>query len=253
LREQWGVDVLYRYIAMVFVPSPQDAEKFLPINALQRGTSPVELRIPAQASFTDAEITAPLGSSQGVLSLVSPLRLLDEPAAVTHVPLVRVPATERVWALRDLQQLQQALQEEQGVRPSADAATLSAASTPTGDVLAPFPVAVAATNDADQKLVLISSTDFASDQYAQAMGLGQSGGQLVSYPLYPANRDFFINCLHWLTGNANRIAVGPQRGTLPVLDQLEQDDEPMIAAFIVGVWPALALLAGGVVWLFRRR
>ena len=94
---------------------------------------------------------------------------------------------------------------------------------------------------------------FASDAIAQASGLQQRGNSLMLGPLYPANSDLLINSLHWLTGEANRIAVGPRSGEMPRLKKLDEAWAARLPWLLVGVWPALALVAGLGVWAVRRR
>lgn len=71
--------------------------------------------------------------------------------------------------------------------------------------------------------------------------------------LYPANSDLLINALHWLTGEADRIAVGPRRAELPRLSNLRESTAAALPWVLVGVWPAVALVVGLGVWFVRRR
>jgi len=130
--------------------------------------------------------------------------------------------------------------------------------------MAPFPIAVAATKEAGgagtttlpaqpQRIVVFGSERFAEDAFAQASGLQQRGNALVLGPLYPANSDLLINALHWLTGEANRIAVGPHAGELPRLTKLNEAWTARLPWLLVGVWPVLALVAGFGVWIVRRK
>ena len=100
---------------------------------------------------------------------------------------------------------------------------------------------------------MFSSEHFAEDSFAQASGLQQRGNSLVLGPLYPANSDLLINALHWLTGEADRIAVGPRKGDVPRLTGLTEAWSARMPWILVGVWPALALVAGLGVWLVRRK
>ena len=118
---------------------------------------------------------------------------------------------------------------------------------------APFPITVAATNEAGKKIVVFGSEQFAADSLAQARGLRQVGNSLVLGAVYPANSDLFLNTLHWLSGDATRITVGPRQGELPRLKKLDEVWAARLPWFLVGIWPALVLLVGVGVWLVRRR
>jgi hypothetical protein len=102
-------------------------------------------------------------------------------------------------------------------------------------------------------VVVFGSQVFAADEVAQANAVQQVGNHYVVGPAYPANADLFINALHWLTGEADRIAVGPRRGDLPRLSGLNETWAGILPWFLVGVWPALALVAGVGMWVVRRR
>jgi hypothetical protein len=114
-------------------------------------------------------------------------------------------------------------------------------------------LALAATKE-DQRIVVFGSEQFAADGVAQAQALGFAGGALVQYLVYPANTELFINTLHWLTQEADRISVGAQRSEIPRLDDLKDGFWLNFwQVFLVVVWPALALVVGGGVWFVRRR
>ena len=96
--------------------------------------------------------------------------------------------------------------------------------------------------------------------YHAVFSLGLAGGIMVtgaglqSYAAYPGNADLFLNALHWLTNDAERISVSAQKAELPRLTRLKNDGWLTFwRVFLVGTWPGLVLVVGGCVWLFRRR
>jgi hypothetical protein len=163
------------------------------------------------------------------------------PEGVALDPLIEVPPTEDVWAFSNVGRVQEDFQNDQGTHRYED------------DLPSPFWLAVAGTESDGGKIVVFGSEQFASDSMINAAQLMMVGGNLVLAKMFPGNPDLFINALHWLTGNANRIAVGPRRGDVPRLSELDPDEAKVCKVFLVGVWPALALLAGAGVWFFRRR
>jgi hypothetical protein len=242
LRAQWGIAVAFNQVAMRFIASPEDDALWLPANMVQRGADPLLLPAPDVVTLTDSPLTAPLRTLNGAFPAVAPLTQVAEPPAdVSLETLARVPATERVWAIADIMRLQSDLRDNRGTQRYPE------------DTSTPFDVALAATHPERGRLIVVGSDAFAEDTYTQAMGATFQGGGLVAVQFYPLNSEFFINSVHWLTGDAARIAVGPRRGAVPTLDALELEDEPAITAFVVGIWPATALVVGAVVWLFRRR
>lgn len=238
LKTTWGVDVAYNHLAWQFAPNAQKPGWWVP--ARQR-----PMLVTGQAvRLTEHPISKPLQNEPGGFYLVSPVRVLSDeerPAGVTVAVIAEVRPTEDVWAIKDLMRLNDELKRNQGVRPAPE------------DIAAPFPIAVAATDETGHKAVIFGSTEFAADGVAQATGLLQSGKAVVLGLFYPANSDLFINALHWLSGEAERISVGPRRGEMPRLKDLDDAWAGRLPWFLVGIWPAAALVVGVGVWLVRRR
>ncbi|MBU0638192.1 MAG: Gldg family protein [Planctomycetes bacterium] len=239
LKTTWGIDVQYRYLALQFAASPQDTGLWVPANR-----DPLLVVTPL-VRFTDHPITKPLQALPGAFHTVCPLRIMtgeDQPAGVTTAVVAEITDTEDVWAFDSVMRVQEDLQQNQGTRRRAE------------DIAAPFPVAVSATNEQDQRIVVFASESFSADDVAQAKGVQLTSNGLQAYTFYPANTDLFINTLHWLTGEADRIAVGPRRADVPRLDELKEGGTATFCrVFLVGIWPAVTLVVGGGVWMFRRR
>jgi hypothetical protein len=240
LTQNWGIEPQSGALTIQFMLNPRKQETFVPLNM----RNPTLLTSDA-FEWTGHPIANALKSLPGALASALPLRILTgetAPEGVTLEPIIRLKTSDAVWAVMDIQRLQTDFQQHEGTRRYDD------------DTLPPFPLAVAGTNAAGQRIVVISSEQFIANPVLSAAQLMFVGGGIAQVQLYPANRDLFINTLHWLTGDAERIAVGPRRGNVPRLDKLE--DGPVAEftkVFLVGIWPGVVLIAGAVVWFTRRR
>ena len=242
LKSTWGIDVHYDYLAMEFAPSRRNYELKQP--AYGDPAMWGFLR-PEAIELADHDVTRPIQALGTAFFNAAPLGITKgngEPGAVERAALVRVRDTEDIWAVADLLQLQADLEKGLGTRPRE------------GDMAAPFPLAVAATTEKGQKVIVFSSVMFAADAIAQSRSVTLTGSGLQAVQNFPANTDLFINALHWLTGEADRIAVGPRQSDVPRLDKLTEGGMAQFCrVLLVGIWPGLALLAGAGVWLLRRR
>ncbi|HUU95169.1 MAG TPA: Gldg family protein [Phycisphaerae bacterium] len=239
LRSTWGVELRDQHLALHFSETPQRQGVKGPANR-----NPLILDTKAMR-FTDHDITRPLRALEGAFLAAAPLQILtgdEKPAGVEVAVIAEVRETEDVWAVADILRLQEDLQKRFGTTRHE------------GDIAAPFPVAVAATNERGQKVVVFGSERFAADDVAQSQSIMLTSKGLQAYLNYPANTDLFVNALHWLTGEADRIAVGPRQSDVPRLDKLTEGGMAQFCrVLLVGIWPGLALLAGAGVWLLRRR
>ncbi len=238
LKTSWGIDADVGKLVVEFVANPQKPNLWMP--AGREAT----LASTDVSQLVDHPITKPILSMPGAFPNSCPVRPVskDAPAGVKVQPLVEIPASERVWAIGDLMRVEQDLQQKQGTTRGEQ------------DITGPFPIAVAASNDKNQKVVVFGSESFVLDQVAQNRSVGMSGSGFVQYLTYPANADLLLNSLYWLTDDAGRISVGPRSAQVPRLSGLK----PGFAAdfwqyFLLGGMPAVALLVGGAVWMVRRK
>ena len=239
LKQTWGVEARPEFLTMQFAPNPDREGVYMPASREATTLTSDAFR------FTKQSIAAPLKSLPGALESAVPLQIVGGDAAPEGVavePIIETADSGDIWAFSDVMRIQNDFQQKQGTQRYED------------DLPAPFPLAVAASRGDAKRLVVIGSEQFASNQLLSAGQLMLSGGGLVVAKLYPANQDLMINALHWLTGEADRIAVGPRSADVRRLDKLEEGPEATFCrVFLVGIWPGLALVAGAVVWLVRRR
>jgi hypothetical protein len=238
LKSDWGIEVTDSHLALEFVPNPQTEGLKYPAGRGALISSNV-------FQYTAHPIGEPLRGLPAALQMVAPLGLVsgdDRPEGVTVETIIDVPPSEDVWAIGNLGRINEDLQKNQGTRQYDD------------DIPSPFPLAVAATSEKGSRLVVLASDSFIADSVLNMSQMVLVGGGLRMAKLYPGNPDLFINALHWLTGEADRIAVGPQPSDVPRLDELKDDGTlTFTRVFLVAIWPGLALLVGAGVWLMRRR
>ncbi len=264
LKSTWGLEVLYDFLTIRFAPSPQNPA----LHRLRPQPTVIDTA-DGKTRFTDHPIVEPLRASTAGFSGVCPLRIVggdEQPEGVTASELVVVEPSDDIWAIADIAQVEQDLRTKRGT------------SRREADLQPPFPIAVAAEKESatgeaaesteegeseadaagpasSQRIVVFASPTFAANGMVERPGgYVLTGGGLVAFPAYPANPDLLINAIHWLTKEADRISVGARRTEVPRLDKLTEGFwMDFWRIFLVGIWPGLALVVGGGVWLFRRR
>lgn len=245
LARTWNIDVRDDQVTLMFAASPQDPNLWV-----LAGRQDPFIVTDEALTYTDHPVAEalrglPIGLRMAAPVLVAPAasQPTSQAAGRRVEPLLVVTRSESTWAIADVQTVAQELRAQQGTKLH-----------PETDRPSPFPVAVAGEQDGGKRVVVVGSEDFATDDVADASGLTIAGGALRAYRLFPGNIELVVNAVHWLTGNADRIAVGPRSSEIPRLDQLkDQETTNWIRVFLVAIWPAVALAAGGVVWLVRRR
>ncbi len=243
LRAEWGLATQTDALVMAFAPTDDGlyqpalrAQSLLGLSMLTR----------QQLTVNAHPITAPLEGEQVAFPVSAPVAqaavATTQPSAgdTTYTTLLAVEGTDRIWAVSDLVRLQQDFRQRFGTTPGPDA------------TMAPFALAIAAERDGG-RLVLMGSQWFMFDQVAFSEGVMLTGTGFRRVLTNPANLDLLLNSIYWITNDADRIAVGPRESAAPTLTELT--DPGMVQfwkIFLVGVWPALALVAGGAMWLVRR-
>lgn len=237
LKEQWGLEVRYNF----------------PVLQASAGSEPGKLVFRANPfqvtryTLSEHPIVEPLKGLKGVFPEAAPLKRTDTiPDGVTLNDLIIVPNREDMWAEADLQALGKEYQQKLYVVKGEM------------DISGPFAIGVAAERTREEepagKIVVVSSRSFATDQVALQRGLVQTAQGFALILQNPANMDLMVNAIHWLNDNEGLIGKGIESRDIPRLDQLEPGTGLTVARTLaVGVWPALALVAGLVVWFVRRR
>lgn len=244
LEQTWGILPRVNHFVIAFTPNMEKKGGWVP-----KSQNPLLLLSPEDIKVREHEITRPMMSLPVGLRLTCPVELASgerAPSGVTWHTLVEVPATEDTWAVQDVDSLRRELTQEVGGTTPKETS-----------IRAPFPEYVVATRkdgDKEKKVVVVGSSEWLVDRVAHAAQLMVLGGALVQAEVNPGNTDLLLNTLHWMTGNADRIAVGPRAGGVPRLTELNDGPELVWSrVFLVGIWPGLALLAGLVMSFFRRR
>jgi len=122
---------------------------------------------------------------------------------------------------------------------------------PKTDLKAPVPMGVAATRSNGQKCVVLGNKLFLVNQLLEAQAMDVQSGR-VFYQL-PGNAELMINCVSWLAGQTNMIAVSPN-ANMPERIASMSGTEAM--AVRVGGWllpPFLAIIVGTMIFFVRRR
>ncbi len=239
LKSDWGVEVKYTHLVLEFAANPDREGLWVPTN---RPPTLVTTRV---FELTDHPISRPLRSlPAGFVNAAPLLKVPDDklPEGVTIEPVAEAKDSENIWAVSDISRIQQDLEKNFGTRPYPD------------DLRPPFSLALAVQRGEKQRLVVFGSERFFSDDVLNLSDLLLTGGGLVAAQRFPANSELLLNAIYWVTNDADRIAVGPRSGDVPRLEKLEEG--PVLKfwrVFLVGIWPGLALAAGVVVALVRRR
>jgi len=170
----------------------------------------------------------------------SPLQLADSPPSeVKLMPLVVQPKRDGVWGIKSLQAYQEQV-DARGFLSRAD-----------GDWEGPFTLAVAA-KKGDSKIVVVSSRGFAEDEVAFAKAFALTAQGLAVRSQNPGNVTLLINSLHWLNDNPQLMNIGKPIDAA-VLSIKNPSTIWIVQLLTIGVWPAMALVCGGVAWFIRRR
>ena len=181
-----------------------------------------------------------LGARRSTFPWVAPLTLTDKaPEGVKRETLLSCPRSDGLWGVKNIQAYEEQVRRGEYITKEPN------------DLLGPFTVGVAASKG-DSRIVVISSRGFADDAVAFATGLVATAQGLGMVNLNPSNVTLVVNSLHWLTGNTQWMNLGR-----PIENNvIDIEPGPALTAarvLVYGIWPAAALVCGGVVWFIRRR
>ncbi|HVX86052.1 MAG TPA: hypothetical protein VH253_14815 [Phycisphaerae bacterium] len=126
------------------------------------------------------------------------------------------------------------------------------------DLLPPIGLAAASVKDSgdkakEQRLVVIGSSTLGADRLVNQQGLARVGNEVMQIYVYPGNAELVDNSVLWLAGYENMIAVSAKAGVAMRIGPIGPGTMTFMHWMIYLGIPALALLAGGVVWAVRRR
>ena len=231
LKDVWGihVDTSVMLIRTFSVgPGQYGTDRYKPFHIMQ------ELHV------TDHDIVHGAQAQLLALPWCAPLeRSEPPPEGVEHIPLVYHPKRNGIWGIKSLQAYQEQLLE----RPFLTKVD--------GDLEGPFDLAIAA-QKGDRKVVVVSSRGFALDQVAFATQMGITPQGLTIRSRNPGNVTLLINSLHWLNDNTEFVNIGKPIDT-GLLEIEKVSTVRTVQALTMFVWPAMALVCGGVAWWVRRR
>jgi hypothetical protein len=227
LRTTWGIDVQDDTLVIQAIPTAP--------NEFQLGSVVLSRVVPGSNVMVQG-----LGTRRTGLPWVAPLMLAEKPPeGVSVEPLLTVSTRDGLWGIKDVREYVRQQEETGRVSPGSD--TLNG----------PFTVAAAATKG-EARVVVVSAMDFATDDVAFARGLTRTAEGVALVNLNPGNVALFVNALHWLAGNTQWMNLGRPIDTR-VIDIAEGPALTFVKVLSYGIWPALALLSGGIVWMIRRR
>ena len=93
------------------------------------------------------------------------------------------------------------------------------------------------------RVVAVGSGDFMVGRQAGIFYIEPPQGNLL----------FFHNAVNWLAEKTELISIPPKRFDFRPMDKLEASDERRIFWLTTFIMPALVLVVGGLIWMFRRR
>lgn len=231
LKNQWGITVDSNFLLIETVSVKpgeyQVASRDFHLMGGNIETSDHDIVRGAQARLVALPSCAPL-------DLSSP-----PPDGVELWPLLTQPKSDGTWGIKNLQTYQDQMQ-SRGFLSRAE-----------GDREGPFTLAVAA-KKGDAKIVVISSRGFAEDAVAFARALVSTAQGIAMVSSNPGNVTLILNSLHWLNDSTELLNVGRPIDAA-VLSIKNQSTVTAVQTLTIGIWPALALVMGGVVWWMRRR
>ena len=134
-----------------------------------------------------------------------------------------VKTAQQSWAETDFASL------NQGITPQPD---------PGKDLSGPVPLVIAAEkSDTQARIVVFGNSDFVTDQNIKAGG----------------NSDLMVNSIDWAAKQENLINLTPKQTTNRVIIPPKQYTMNLIFFGSVVILPSFVVVAGGGVWLMRRR
>lgn len=193
-----------------------------------------------EMAVTEHDIVSGALARQLTFPACAPLELSDTPPeGVVLEKLVEMPERDGVWGVKNLMKYNEQLQGREYMTREE------------GDLEGPFTLAVAATKG-EEKLVVISSRDFANDSVAFARVMALTAQGLTIRTQNPGNVSLLINSLHWLNDSTEFMNIGKPIEAA-VLEIPSESTVRTVKVLTIFAWPMLALVCGCVAWWVRRR
>ena len=235
LVKPFGIDVQSKYTIVHNYPDQSGDPRVLPqllVNSYKDHaiTKPLQA---LQTAFAGFPTRTGLFGAPTVVGIDKSL-----PAGVDAQVLVETPADTDTWAEATYSQ----------TNPF----------TKDTDLAAPVPLAAAAEKNAGkdnaQRIVVIASRNIGANTIVNTPDVRQNDrGGVELYYVNPGNAELLTNSVLWLGGYKNMIAVSAKSAAAARI----RDIAPAMMTFLrwmlfIGI-PLLALVLGGIVYLFRRR
>lgn len=238
LKTKWGIDV--------------DAENLI----IQLGSiGPGQWSVRAEPlwmvnlEFDEHDLTAGLEYLSGGTRLprCTPLKTLEElPEGVSIHQLVHTSPSEDIWAISNVATFQLR------INANKNSKGVNYVERTEEDRLGPFPVVYLA--EKENSKIAVWASDMATvgnRMLANQVFLSMSDGKLHTQRRAPGNLTLFVNLLHYLDDSAQWLHVASPVDSSRVA--ITEGELTFWRTIVVGVWPALAMLGGGLVWFLRRR
>lgn len=115
----------------------------------------------------------------------------------------------------------------------------------------PFTIAMAVERG-EQRVVAIGDTGFANNQITQFVTVAEQDGAL-QFVQFPANAELFANSVYWLSGLDELIATSFRPQDVRRFSQISDAGLITVRWVVLAALPVGCLLAGGLVWIVRRK
>ncbi|MCB9850485.1 MAG: Gldg family protein [Phycisphaerales bacterium] len=231
LRETWGIDAPGDTVLLF-------AEEYEP-QKFRFQRNPLDIQ---EVRFGDNVLAEGLSTMRTTFPLVSPLSLIEKaPEGVTTDKLLWAPQRPGLWAVKDVSYYVKQQTNEYIVRNPEDR---------TGDFMIG---ATASKGDDKGKIVVIASSEFASDRVALASEMALTSQGVTIRPRNPGNAALFINSLHWLNDNIKWMNLGSPIDTTTLAVDEGSASMKFVWVLCVLILPGLAACGGVFVWMVRRR
>jgi hypothetical protein len=235
LIKPFGIDVQSKYTVFQRVErqDPRTGErKFSPAPYIQI------------SRYENHEITQPLESLASAfvppqsLAVVSVQK--NPPDGTTPKVLIQTPSTSDYW----------------GESSFSAAATFD----PATDLAPPVPMAAASTKlnqttKQTQRIVVIGCKYVGVNEVLEVPDQTPRviGDRIEIVPMFPGNSELLKNCMLWLSGYENMIAVSAKAAPAARISDVSDTKLTWIRVLVLGGVPLSVLALGGVVYMARRR